>query len=155
MGYKITLSKDKSFLGIEIIDAYHSIETVTLKDGKVAITVCVYPTREAKYTKGLRKNTVLAPVYQTVDPLDESISSEPDIASFTTVEYQPAVKIVNPKLGSYYLTINAMALFPSGIPFDIQSQKDSLYPVIKRLLGHEGAEDVFEEVEEDVAEIDM
>lgn len=156
MGYKITLPKDKSFLGIEIPDAYHSIEDVTLTDGYVKITVAVYPSRDAKYTKGTMGLSLQNPVFNEIVLLDNGEPAEPqgpDIASYTSISFTSAMRMVVPKLGAYSLLIDAEILFPEGLPYDLQSQKETLYPLVKHLLGHSEAVDVFEEIEAEVEAI--
>lgn len=158
MGYKITLPKDKSFLGIEIPDAYHSIEDVTLTDGYIKITVAVYPSRDAKYTKGTMYLSMQNPVYNETVLLDSGEMAEPqgpDIASYTSISFTPAMKMVVPKLGTYALLIDATALFPDGLPYDLLAQKEALYPTVKRLLGHADATDMFEDSADDLISSDV
>lgn len=149
MGYKITLPKDRSFLGIDISDAYHSIDSVSLSGGYVTITVAVYPSREAKYNTGKIQSGIISPKYLDVE--DDGFSEiEPDVASETSINYSPIRNVIIPKMGAYTLKISASALFPDVMPYDIEIQKESLYPTVKRLLGHGNAEDVFEETDEEI-----
>ena len=155
MGYLIDLPQDRSFLGLAIPEVYHSIDSVELKNSKVEITVGVYMTRESKYTKKAVESKVLAPEYLPAVYSDEGElipQTEPDIASYSTVQFVPIRAMSNAKLGQYFITVSASALYPDGMPYDLDSQRASLYPTVKRLLGHDGGVDVFEVTESEEIE---
>lgn len=148
MGYLYTLPKARCFLGDDIMDAYHSIDMVSLANAQVSITVGVYPSRDAKYARGLlERNQRLAPAY-LIRALEEDMPQESDVASSTSVSFSPVRPAYAPLLGAYNLVIDADALFPTGIPYDLTGQRESLYPTIKRLLGMEDAVDVIETIED-------
>lgn len=154
MGYLIDLPQDRSFLGLAIPEAYHSIDTIVLQGSKVVIEVTAYMSRQAKYTVEKRQAKVLAPEYLPVvydddgEPLPQE---EEDIAQYTSIRFEPYASYVRSRLCEYVLTIDADKLFKNGLPFDLSAQKQALYPTIKRLLGHANGIDVIEEtVVEDV-----
>lgn len=158
MGYKIDLPKKYSYIGVEIPDAYHSIDKVSLDSGKVKINVGVYISRDVKYESYSVQPKILQPK-ATVEVLldDEGLPIGPiedDIAQYATVSYSPKMNVLRTKLGEYKLTIRAEKLFPESMPYDLDAQRDSLYPTVKKLLGHTGAVDVFELVELDMGTLD-
>ena len=154
MGYLYALPKNRCFLGVEIKDAYHSIDGVSLKDGRVSVTVGVYLSREAKYAHGLLAAGRIEPARLPRPGAADAESGapgpdmRPDIASGTLAAFIPPRPAVSPSLGRYALDIAAGALFPGGIPYDLAGQKERLYPTVKRLLGMEGAADVIETAED-------
>lgn len=152
MGYKIDLPKEYSYIGVEILDAYHSIDKVSLDSGKVKINVGVYISRDVKYESYIVQSRMLQPK-ATIEVLldDEGLPIGPiedDIAQYSTVSYSPQIGVLRTKLGEYRLAISAEKLFPESMPYDLDAQRESLYPTVKKLLGHTGAEDVFEIVED-------
>ena len=153
MGYKTTLAKEQCYIGAEVKDAYHSIDEVSLIDGKAVISVGVYASRDSKYeTAPLRVGNVTP--HRTVDDMLDSdgmpISADAfDLSSFTSIVFVPRARFTRPKLGEYRLSITPGKLFMGAMPYDLHSQRETLYPVVKKLLGHADAEDVFEEVPED------
>lgn len=152
MGYKTTLAKEQCYIGVEVKDAYHSIDEVSLIDGKAVITVGVYASRDSKYeTAPVRVGN--ATPHRTVDDAQCPDTIFPcadvfDISSFTSIVYVPRLNVMRPKLGEYRLSVTPGKLFMGAMPYDLHSQRETLYPVVKKLLGHADAEDVFEEVPE-------
>ena len=153
MGYKTTLAKEQCYIGAEVKDAYHSIDKVSLIDGKAVISLGVYASRDSKYeTAPLRVGNVTP--HRTVDDVTDPdglpVSSDVfDLSSFTSIVFVPRASFTRPKLGEYRLSITPGKLFMGAMPYDLHSQRETLYPVVKKLLGHADAEDVFEEVPED------
>ncbi len=153
MGYKINLPKEYSYIGIGIPDAYHSIDEVSLDSGKIKITVGVYISRDVKYEHYDVKARIIQPT-NTVEYLDENgepvVPTETDMATYTSITYTPKINILKTKLGEYRLSIDALKLFPDGMPYDLDSQRDALYSTVKKLLGHSEAVDVFEPLPEEL-----
>ena len=152
MGYKTTLAKEQCYIGAEVRDAYHSIDEVSLIDGKAVISVGVYASRDSKYeTAPVRVGNVTP--HRTVDDITDHnglpVSADVfDLSSFTSIVFVPRASFTRPKLGEYRLSIVPGKLFIGAMPYDLHSQRETLYPVVKKLLGHADAEDVFEEVPE-------
>ena len=153
MGYKTTLAKEQCYIGAEVRDAYHSIDEVSLIDGKAVISVGVYASRDSKYESSPVRVVNVTP-HRTVDDVPDHdglpVSADVfDLSSFTSIVFVPRSSFTRPKLGEYRLSIAPGKLFIGAMPYDLHSQRETLYPVIKKLLGHADAEDVFEEAPED------
>ena len=83
------------------------------------------------------------------------VPTETDMATYTSITYMPRINILKTKLGEYRLSIDASKLFPDGMPYDLDSQRDALYSTVKKLLGHSEGVDVFEPLPEELPAIEV
>lgn len=143
MGFLADIKKEQCYLGEEIKSAYFSIDEIEIVDSVVRISVCGYLSRDAKKSKDkMIKLAKKEPVYlQTSEETQQK-----DIASFTSIAQNPYFKITMPVIFEYTIEIDANIIQDKIIPFQIDTQKSELYKEVKRLLGFENAQDVFENI---------
>lgn len=126
MGLKLTLTENQNFMGTEFKDAYWKITNFGLGeyngDYIVSIKLSAYPSREASIK---------------ADNMEEVGSINVFGAS--------ARPIYEPVLYEWNAMFPVSAIYPEGIPSDMDQAKTTAYSFIKEYLSEVPFTDVFEE----------